>query len=130
VGIGTLAPWNPPENLVVTGLYSHVRNPMLIGVICILLGETFLAQSGNILIWTTLLFVLINIGFVLKEEPDLVDRFGEEYEEYRRYVPRWIPRLKGWSPEKQSTNQLYAKKQCLRISKNPMSRSVVHSQDS
>jgi hypothetical protein len=60
--------------------------------------QAFLAQSGSILIWNIFFFILINVGFLFKEEPDLVKRFGEEYEEYRRHVPRWIPRLKGWSP--------------------------------
>ena len=39
IGHGTLAPWNPPEKLVVRGVYRHVRNPMITGVFCILLGE-------------------------------------------------------------------------------------------
>jgi len=54
-------------------------------------------------------FVYITLGialyynksffFILKEEPDLVKKFGEEYKEYTNNVPRWIPRLKGWMPE-------------------------------
>ena len=33
VGKGTLAPWEPPQRLVVQGVYRHVRNPMISGVL-------------------------------------------------------------------------------------------------
>src|SRR5262245_61800687 len=45
VGKGTLAPWNPTQRLVVQGVYRRVRNPMISGVFCILLGEAALAAS-------------------------------------------------------------------------------------
>ena len=45
VGEGTLAPWDPPQNLVVRGVYRHVRNPMISGVLFILLGEATLLGS-------------------------------------------------------------------------------------
>ncbi len=38
-GQGTLAPWDPPTNLVVRGIYRHARNPMILGVLCVLFGE-------------------------------------------------------------------------------------------
>ena len=34
----------------------------------------------------------------LLEEPDLEVRFGESYREYRRHVPRLLPRLRPWNP--------------------------------
>jgi protein-S-isoprenylcysteine O-methyltransferase Ste14 len=36
------------------------------------------------------------IYFPLVEEPGLGRRFGRDYEEYRRHVPRWVPRLRPW----------------------------------
>ena len=45
IGKGTLAPWNPTQKLVVHGVYRHVRNPMISGVMFILLGEFLLAAS-------------------------------------------------------------------------------------
>jgi protein-S-isoprenylcysteine O-methyltransferase Ste14 len=39
IGKGTLAPWNPTSQLVVEGVYRHVRNPMISGVFAILLGD-------------------------------------------------------------------------------------------
>ena len=36
---------------------------------------------------------------ITSEEPGLEKRFGAEYVEYKRNVPRWIPRLKPWRPQ-------------------------------
>jgi protein-S-isoprenylcysteine O-methyltransferase Ste14 len=97
VGKGTLAPWNPTQRLVVQGVYRHVRNPMISGVMFILLGEAVLAASMSIFCWFVL-FVIANAIYIpLAEEPGLVKRFGVDYEEYRRNVPRWIPRLRPWA---------------------------------
>jgi protein-S-isoprenylcysteine O-methyltransferase Ste14 len=95
IGKGTLAPWNPPKSLVVTGPYRYVRNPMISAVNAILLAEAFLLPSGYILIWQLFFFAMNHVVFISKEEPDLVKRFGEEYEEYMGEVGRWIPRWRG-----------------------------------
>ncbi len=96
-GQGTLAPWNPTERLVVQGVYRHVRNPMISGVMCILFGEALASSSTPILIWFGFFAVANAIYIPLSEEPGLVKRFGDEYEDYRRNVPRWIPRLTPWT---------------------------------
>jgi protein-S-isoprenylcysteine O-methyltransferase Ste14 len=97
LGQGTLAPWNPTQRLVVDGVYRRVRNPMISGVFMILLGESLLAASRPLFYWF-LVFVAINMIFIpLLEEPDLHRRFGADYAEYCRHVPRWIPRLKPWT---------------------------------
>jgi protein-S-isoprenylcysteine O-methyltransferase Ste14 len=96
IGKGTLAPWNPTQNLVVSGVYAHARNPMISGVGFILLGESIVLGSGIILMWF-LCFILGNtLYFILVEEPGLHKRFGEGYLEYKKNVPRWIPRIKPW----------------------------------
>jgi protein-S-isoprenylcysteine O-methyltransferase Ste14 len=33
----------------------------------------------------------------LYEEPTLSERFGADYEDYRRAVPAWLPRLRPWN---------------------------------
>lgn len=102
IGEGTLAPWDPTKNLVVKSLYRHMRNPMITGVAFILFAECFLFKSSVILLWA-LFFVLLNhVYFILKEEPDLEKRFGTAYHAYKQQVPRWIPRLKGWYPEREN----------------------------
>jgi protein-S-isoprenylcysteine O-methyltransferase Ste14 len=99
VGKGTLAPWDPTERLVVLGPYRHLRNPMISGVMSILLGEGLLLGSSAILGWFVV-FLLLNAIFIpLLEEPDLTRRFGDDYLEYKRNVPRWIPRLRPWTPD-------------------------------
>lgn len=92
IGKGTLAPWAPTKKLVVTGLYRYVRNPMILGVFIVLLGEALALRSLNILIWAALFFIINTIYFIVFEEPDLENRFGDEYREYKQHVSRWRPR--------------------------------------
>ena len=93
VGKGTPAPWDPIDKLIVTGPYAYVRNPMLLGVFCILFGEALLFQSQALLIYA-LIFIAINaVYFPLSEEKGLFKRYGEDYAEYKRNVPRFLPRL-------------------------------------
>ena len=97
-GRGTLAPWDPPRVLVVQGVYRYVRNPMISGVLFILLAEALLTGSRRIFVWF-ILFLAINLVYIpLLEEPGLVARFGEQYRLYKRNVPRWLPRVKPWTP--------------------------------
>lgn len=93
-GKGTLAPWNPTQKLVVVGPYQYVRNPMISGVIFVLLSEALIFHSISILIWATVFFVVNHIYFILSEEPKLERKFGTEYTEYKQNVPRWIPKYK------------------------------------
>ncbi|MFQ5959637.1 MAG: methyltransferase family protein [Alphaproteobacteria bacterium] len=96
VGKGTLAPWQPTQRLVVTGVYRHVRNPMISGVFAALLGETLLAQSLPLAAWAAL-FAAANLVYIpLFEEPGLARRFGDDYRAYKANVPRWLPRLTPW----------------------------------
>ncbi len=97
MGKGTLAPFDPPVRLVVRGPYRYVRNPMITGVIAILLGEAFVMNSVGLLIWAAV-FVTVNaMYFPLVEERGLLKRFGRDYAEYSEHVPRWIPRLRPWA---------------------------------
>merc|ERR1712096_254722 len=92
-GEGTLAPWDPPKHFVVEGPYGHVRNPMILGVICVLLAEGLLSGQYAILAWAALFFLLATGMHAVIEEPKLRERFGAEYEEYTQHVRRWIPRI-------------------------------------
>jgi protein-S-isoprenylcysteine O-methyltransferase Ste14 len=96
VGHGTLAPWNPPEKLVVRGIYRHARNPMITGVFCILLGESVVFGSLPLACWFGLFVLVTMIVIPLWEEPGLTQRFGDDYLLYKKNVPRWIPRLTPW----------------------------------
>jgi protein-S-isoprenylcysteine O-methyltransferase Ste14 len=96
IGRGTIAPWDPTRRLVVLGPYRHVRNPMISGVLAILLGEAALFGSLPLLLWFGGVFAVNAVYLPLVEEPGLRRRFGPEYDEYRANVPRWLPRLRPW----------------------------------
>jgi protein-S-isoprenylcysteine O-methyltransferase Ste14 len=96
IGKGTLAPWAPPTKLVVIGPYRYVRNPMITGVLIVLVGEAVLFGSVALSVCFILFFIINHIYFMLSEEPGLVKRFGDEYIRYMKNVPRWIPRLSPW----------------------------------
>lgn len=101
IGQGTLAPWSPPQKLVVQGIYRHMRNPMITGVLVMLLGESILFGSIWLYLWFLLCLIVNHFYFIKSEEPGLVKRFGDEYLRYAENVPRWIPRRTPWdsSPE-------------------------------
>jgi protein-S-isoprenylcysteine O-methyltransferase Ste14 len=93
-GLGTPAPIAPTKFLVVSGLHRYVRNPMYIGVWLVILSESALLESPLLLGYAAFLCVPIYLFVRFYEEPTLLRQFGESYEEYRRSVPRWIPRFR------------------------------------
>ena len=99
-GKGTLAPWDPPRRLVITSVYRYVRNPMITGVILIVAGESIALRSVPVLLWAVLFFAINAVYIPLLEEQWLISRFGDQYREYRRNVPRWLPRASPWEPKR------------------------------
>jgi protein-S-isoprenylcysteine O-methyltransferase Ste14 len=95
-GEGTLAPWDPTRRLVLRGPYRFVRNPMITGVLCVLLGEAALFGSAGILALAAAFLAVNAVWFPIVEEPALRRRFGAEYDAYSRNVPRWLPRRTPW----------------------------------
>jgi protein-S-isoprenylcysteine O-methyltransferase Ste14 len=87
-----------PVQLVVRGPYRHVRNPMISGVLAILLGEAVATASGSLLVWFAVFLTFQAIAIRFWEEPHLTQRYGNEYVNYRQNVPRWVPRISAWSP--------------------------------
>lgn len=98
-GRGTLAPVDPPRKLVRVGLYRHVRNPMYLGVVLVLVGESIFFESRVLSFYATIMALVFHLFVVLFEEPGLRALFGHDYEKYRASVPRWIPRLRPWKGE-------------------------------
>lgn len=89
---GTPVPFNPPPQVVNTGPYRYARNPMLTGVFLVLFGIGFSINSVSLVLFFTPLYVLMNV-WELKhiEEPELIKRLGDEYIEYRRKTPMFVP---------------------------------------
>lgn len=96
-GIGTPAPIAPTEHLVVSGLYRHVRNPMYVAVVAVIVGQGLLLGSVALLVYAAVTWVLFHLFVTAYEEPTLRRRFGSSYDEYRTNVPRWWPRLRPWA---------------------------------
>jgi protein-S-isoprenylcysteine O-methyltransferase Ste14 len=92
---GTPVPFNPPPTLVTDGPYRFARNPMVTGVILILFGTGFAIRSVALVVIFTPLYLLVNVWELTQvEEPELVRRFGDTYQAYRRQTPMFLPRLR------------------------------------
>lgn len=92
-GHGTPNPKLPPKEFIVSGPYRHSRNPMALGGLLILLGESMFYYSPSLLCIGVLFGIIIYFNAQYVEEPELRDRFGEPYEEYLQEVPRLFPNL-------------------------------------
>jgi protein-S-isoprenylcysteine O-methyltransferase Ste14 len=92
-GLGTPAPIDPPKELVVTGLYNYVRNPMYVGVLAIITGHFLWFKTIWMVVYAVIVFLAFYLFVTLYEEPHLKKTFGTVYEEYTKKVPRWIPRI-------------------------------------
>ena len=91
-GKGIPAPIDPPKELVISGLYNYVRNPMYVGVLLVLIGHYLWYGYGGLLIYAFTIFAAFHLFVTMYEEPNLRQRFGASYNDYLKKVPRWIPR--------------------------------------
>ena len=84
------------QNLAVSGPYAYTRNPLYLG--SFLLGVGFTIASG--VWWLALIFIVLFLGIYLPvmrvESEDLTQIFGDDYNEYKRNVPLFFPRLRAW----------------------------------
>lgn len=94
-----LAPWDPPPRLVIRGAYRRVRNPMISGVLFVLLGQALVLRSWPHALLAGAFLALALAYLLLLEEPQIEARFGDEYRRYCRHVSRLLPRLRPWRPE-------------------------------
>lgn len=95
LGRGTLAPWSPPRELVVTGLYRYSRNPMYVAVLLILCGWAAGFSSSGLAVYALAVAVAFHLRVLLHEEPWLAREHGEKWTQYRARVPRWFGVLPG-----------------------------------
>jgi len=93
-GQGTPIPINPPTRLVATGLYLYVRNPMYVGALLIVLAKAVFFLSTGLVLYAVGLWAALHTALVIFEEPQLKKRFGADYEQYLKTVPRWIPKVR------------------------------------
>jgi len=91
---GSPVPYNPPKELVTTGLNSWIRNPMLLGWFIMLFGLGILLNSFSLIFVFTPLFIILNILYIKTiEEKEMEKKFSKEYLKYKESVPMFIPRL-------------------------------------
>ena len=95
-GLGTPAPIAPTQNLVVTGLYRYVRNPIYVALVAVILGQAVLFGDWRLFLYGALVFVAFHFFVLAYEEPTLRESYGAEYETYCANVARWLPRLTPW----------------------------------
>jgi protein-S-isoprenylcysteine O-methyltransferase Ste14 len=95
---GTPVPVAAPPRLVVSGFYRHVRNPIYVGFVVILIGQTLLTGSPGMLTYTAIAWLIGAAAVRFYEEPVLTRTFGADYQAYRRSVRAWVPRLHPWTP--------------------------------
>lgn len=93
-GKGAPNPDHPPRVLVEQGPYRYSRNPMVAGAFLGLLGVGFVVRSPLLLLYIPALGLVAQLYHVRTEEPELVERFGQAYVEYRQRVPRWLPTVR------------------------------------
>ena len=93
---GTPVPLRPPPVLITTGPYAFSRNPMLTGIFFIFFGIGFTMQSFSLVFFYTPLFILFAyLEFRWIEEPELENRLGEAYKEYKRKTPMFYGKKRG-----------------------------------
>ena len=93
-GRGTPAPYDPPRELVIAGLYRFSRNPMYVGIVGVLLGESVVFRSVALAVYAAIVAIGFHLRVVLYEEPTLRRLFGERFERYKAATPRWLGRAR------------------------------------
>ena len=89
-GKGTLAPWSPPKNLVVVGLYRYSRNPMYVSVLLVLLGWAATFDLAGLYTYAAVVAVCFHLRVLINEEPFLARTHADAWDDYVRRVPRWL----------------------------------------
>lgn len=84
---------HPTQALVTTGPYAYTRNPVVLGILFILLGVACYTRSISGLALVPISAIAAAIYLSVFEEKGLLARFGADYEEYHKNVPLIIPRF-------------------------------------
>lgn len=81
------------NKLITTGILSHTRHPLYLGVLIIYVGFIFLTMSLISIVGLIIAFLLYNY-IASFEENELIEIFKEEYLDYKKRVPKWIPSIR------------------------------------
>ncbi|MDH3943745.1 MAG: isoprenylcysteine carboxylmethyltransferase family protein [Anaerolineae bacterium] len=86
----TFNPYKESTMLVTEGLYRYTRNPMYLGFVITLAGLAIFFGSLSPFLVVAGFAVAVERKFIRMEEGRLAEKFGGEWEAYRRRVRRWI----------------------------------------
>ena len=76
------------------GIYERIRHPGALGEMPLYVVIALFTNSLFIILWMTAFIILFTPIHVHFEEKDLLKRFGEEYAEYKKNTPAFIPKLR------------------------------------
>jgi protein-S-isoprenylcysteine O-methyltransferase Ste14 len=82
-------PFKPSSVLVTTGIFAYLRNPMYVGLGCLVAGVGVALASDWTLVMLVAAALLIHFGVVRREERYLEAKFGDSYRQYKQAVPRY-----------------------------------------
>ncbi len=88
----TVNPMNPQDSnsLVIKGIYKFTRNPMYLGFLLWLLSYGLFIGNGLLLLPIIGFVFYINQFQILPEERILEQKFGENFQIYKKSVRRWL----------------------------------------
>ncbi len=86
----TVNPYRGATHLCVSGPFCYSRNPIYVGDWLIYLGVMLILQSAWPILFAPVVWLIIRFGVIRHEEAHLSARFGEEFENYRNKVRRWL----------------------------------------
>jgi protein-S-isoprenylcysteine O-methyltransferase Ste14 len=85
-----VVPFSESTTLITEGFYKYTRNPMYVGMNSFLLGLILILKNPLNIIFLIIFFFVVRNMFVLKEEVQMEETFGEDYLTYKRKVRRWL----------------------------------------
>ncbi len=86
--------YKPPPRLVMQFPFNRVRNPIYLSVLLAHLGIGLIFGAPLVFAWVLWMLCFFNFLAIPWEERKLNERFGDQYLEYKRRVPRWLPRFR------------------------------------
>ena len=85
-----VVPFSKSTALITEGFYKYTRNPMYVGMNSFLLGLLIILNNPINFIYLVIFFFIVRNLFVIKEEVQMLETFGEEYLAYKNKVRRWL----------------------------------------
>jgi protein-S-isoprenylcysteine O-methyltransferase Ste14 len=90
-GKTTKNPYGEPAAFVITPPYTVTRNPMYVGFTTALLGFAIFFGSPAMLLAPIVFAVVIDRLVIPREEATMERMYGQQYCDYQKRVPRWLP---------------------------------------